>query len=118
MKILSPKIHGVLDYAVVAVFLASPRLFGLAGLPAALAYALGGIHLALTLITAFPLGLVQWVPLRVHGAIEFVVSLTLPTLPWLLRFATDSLSRNFYLGAGAVIFVTWLITDYGKPAAA
>jgi hypothetical protein len=117
MKILSPKVHGILDYVVVVIFLASPGLLGLTGLPAVIAYALGGIHLAWTLGTDFPAGLVPWVPLRVHGAIEFVVSLTLPALPWLLRFAADTLGRNFYVGAGAVIFVTWLITDYRATAA-
>lgn len=118
MKILNAKVHGILDYLVVGFFLAAPSLFGLGGLPAIIAYALAGIHLALTLVTAFPLGLVKWVPLRVHGAIEFAVSLTLPTLPWLLRFAADPVARNFYVGAGVAIFVTWLITDYRGPAAA
>jgi len=46
------------------------------------------------------------------------VSLTLAALPWLLRFAADPVARNFYLGAGAAVFVTWLITDYRGPAAA
>ena len=107
--------HGVLDYAVVTFFLAAPSLFGLAGLPAVIAYALAGIHLLLTVATDFPPGVVKLVPLPVHGGIEFAVSLLLPALPWLLRFAADPTARNLYVGAGAAIFVTWLITDYREP---
>jgi hypothetical protein len=119
MKILRPKMHGILDYVVVGLFLAAPSLFGFGGLPAAIAYALAGVHLALTLMTAFPLGAVKLVPLPVHGAIELVVSLALPALPFVLRFAAEPVARNFFLGAGAVIFITWLITDYrGATAAA
>lgn len=118
MKILSPKMHGILDYAVVVFFLVSPGLFGLAGLPATVAYALAGIHLLLTLVTAFPAGLVKLVPLPVHGAIELVVSVALPALPWLAGFAAVAVARNFYIGAGAAIFVTWLVTDYRRAASA
>lgn len=118
MKILSPKIHGILDYVVVGLFLAAPSLFGFGGLPAAIAYTLAGVHLALTLVTAFPLGAVKLVPLPVHGAIELVVSLVLPALPFVLRFAADPVARNFFIGAGVAIFFTWLITDYRGPATA
>jgi hypothetical protein len=112
MKILSPKAHGILDYAVVIIFCSAPTLFGLSGLPAMIAYALAVVHLVLTLGTAFPLGIVKLVPLPVHGAIEFVVSLALVALPWLLKFNTEIGARNFYLGAGVSIFLVWLITDY------
>lgn len=118
MRFLNAKIHGVLDYVVVAFFLAAPSLFGLDGLPAMIAYALAGIHLLLTLATAFPAGVVKLVPLPVHGGIEFVVSLALPALPWLLRFSADPAARNLYVGAGLGIFLTWLITDYRRPATA
>ena len=119
MKILNATAHGVLDYAVVTLFLAAPTLLGLSGLPAAISYALAGVHLLLTLVTAFPLGAVKLVPLPVHGAIELVVSIALGALPWLLRFSADTVARNFYLGAGAGIFIVWMVTDYRstKPAA-
>lgn len=53
MKIISPQVHGYLDYFTVVVFLLAPTLMGLTGIPALLAYALAGIHLAMTLVTYF-----------------------------------------------------------------
>lgn len=112
MRVLRPTIHGILDYAVVIAFALAPALLGLSGLPATVSYLLAGIHLLLTLVTAFPLGAVKLVPLPLHGVIELVVSIVLVALPWILRFTQDTLARDFYVGAGALIFLVWLITDY------
>jgi hypothetical protein len=112
MKILSSTVHGFLDYLVVVAFAIAPTVIGLAGLPATISYALAAVHLLLTLVTAFPLGAIKIVPLRLHGAIELIVSIALVVLPWVLKFAADTTARNFYFCAGAIIFVTWAITDY------
>jgi hypothetical protein len=112
MKIINPRIHGILDYVVVAAFAIAPTAAGLKGLPALISYSLAVVHLLLTLVTDFPLGVAKIVPLRIHGAIEFVVSIALVALPWMLNFALDVAARNFYVGAGALIFAVWLVTDY------
>jgi hypothetical protein len=116
MKIISPKLHGILDYVVVAAFAMAPAVLGLTGLAAVISYALAGIHLLLTLVTAFPLGVVKIVPLPLHGAIELVVSIALVGLPWILKFAQDATARTFYVGAGVVVFAVWLVTDYRREA--
>jgi len=112
MKFLSPKVHGVLDYAVVIAFALAPSVLGLSGLPATISYVLAAVHLLLTLVTAFPLGVVKIVPLPVHGVIEIVVSIALVALPWIVRFSPDTTARNFYVVAGVLIFVVWFFTDY------
>lgn len=112
MKILSPRIYGYLDYAVVVWFLAAPTLFGLTGIAANISYALAIIHLGLTVLTAFPLGVIKVIPLQSHGVIEFVVSFALIVLPWVLEFASVASARNFYIASGIGIFIVWLITRY------
>src|ERR1700735_4607937 len=107
MRALSPTVHGILDYVVVIVFALAPSLLGLPGVPAAISYVLAVVHLLLTLATAFPLGAVKFVPLPLHGAIELVVSIVLVAVPWILRFSQDAIARDFYVGAGALIFVVW-----------
>lgn len=114
MKILSPKIHGVLDYAVVLVFLAAPTLLGLTGAAARLSYLLAAVHLSLTLLTDFPMGALRLIPLPVHGGIELAVGPALLAAPWILGFTAHA--RIFYLAAGAAIFVTWCATDYRAKA--
>jgi len=114
MKILSPAVHGVLDYVVVAAFAAAPTVVGFSGLPATISHLLAVVHLGLTLATAFPLGVWKLVPLGVHGAIELIVSALLVPLPWIVGFAADTRARDFFVGAGVVIFLTWLLSDYAS----
>jgi hypothetical protein len=113
MKILSPRAHGYLDYLVVAAFLIGPSLFAFSQTPKTLAYVLGVVHLFVTLLTAFPLGVVKLIPFTVHGVLEFLVALGLIALPWLAGFAaTDAPARTFYVAAGIVVLLVVAVTDY------
>ncbi len=112
MKILSPKIHGYLDFLTVIIFALAPTVFGFDGLPATISYILAVVHLLLTLATAFPLGIVKIVPLLVHGGIELIVAVALVILPFILGFTEAA--RNFFIGIGIVIFIVWLISDCRK----
>jgi hypothetical protein len=51
MKVLNSKIHGIIDYLVVAFLLLSPSLFALPNYSSTFSYTLGGIHLLLTIFT-------------------------------------------------------------------
>ncbi|MGK4005052.1 hypothetical protein WMF31_20665 [Sorangium sp. So ce1036] len=112
MRILSPRAHGYLDYAVAALFLLAPSLFGFGGLPETLCYILGVVHVGMTLITAFPLGAAKLVPFPVHGALEAAVAVGLVAAPWLFGFDAVPAARNFYLATGVLIALVWLVTDY------
>ncbi len=112
LKVLSPKFHGFLDYAVVALFALAPILFGFSGIAAILAYVLAGVHCTMTLLTAFPLGVAKLIPFKVHGVIEAVAAVTIAAAPWLFRFASDAVARNFYIMGGALIAVVILLTNY------
>jgi len=114
MKILSPTMHGILDYFVVVGFALAPAIVGFSGPPAMISHLLAVIHLGLTLATAFPLGFWKLVPLRMHGAIELVVSVVLVALPWIIGFSADTRARAFYVGAGIVVCFTWLLSDYAS----
>ncbi|CAN5312469.1 hypothetical protein BH20ACI1_BH20ACI1_05240 [soil metagenome] len=116
MKILSPKIHGYLDFLTVIIFALAPTVFGFDGLPATISYILAVVHLLLTLTTAFPLGIVKIVPLLVHGGIELIVAVALVILPFILDFTEGA--RNFFVGIGIVIFIVWLISDCRKTSTA
>ena len=84
MKILNPKLHGFIDFAVVAAFLTAPSLFGFSSLPAKLSYALAIIHSGLIVTTIYPFGLLKLVPFPVHGIIELFVAIGLVIFPWIL----------------------------------
>lgn len=63
-KPISPRTHGILDYALVAIFLNAPMVFGFSGAPASALYWLAGIHLLITGTTAFPYGMFKVIPFR------------------------------------------------------
>ncbi|MEO5798086.1 MAG: hypothetical protein ABIZ70_01390 [Gemmatimonadales bacterium] len=112
MTIINARVHALLDYVVVCLLAVAPTVFHFAGVPATLAYALAAVHLVLTLCTDFPGGVLKLVPLSLHGAVEFVVSLALVGAAWILKFSTDINARNFYVGTGVLILLVWLLTDY------
>ena len=114
MNVLSPRIHAALDYLSVLVLVLAPTLFGLNDIAAAGAYALAAIHLALTLLTDFPGGVMKVVPLQSHGMIEIVVGVLLVLAPLVIPAATGlgMSGRIFFIGFGAVLVVVWAITDY------
>lgn len=111
MKAISARAHGVIDYLTVALFALAPTLFGLTGTAATLAYALAAVHLVMTLITNFPMGVAGVVPLRVHGIVELLVAMSLMGIG-MFNFGTDTTAGLFYLLIGLVILVVWVLSSY------
>lgn len=112
MKVISPRMHGYLDFLTVVLFLLAPTIFGLSDLPTLLAYSLAVIHLIVTLASDFPFGIVKLIPFTVHGWIERIVGPTLIAVPFILGFSDDETARNFYMAAGVVIILVGVLTDY------
>lgn len=116
MKVISPHMHGYLDFVTVILFLLAPTLLGLYQLPAFLAYGLAVVHLIVTLASDFPFGIVKIIPFTVHGWIERIVGPTLIAVPFVLGFSSDETARNFYMAVGVVIIVIGVLTDYKGQA--
>lgn len=112
MKVLNATAHGVLDYCAALFFFIGPHITGFTGPARSLAYAIGVVHILLSLITRMPLGVLKTLPLPVHGAVELFVSILLFALPWMANFAKGLHSRNFFWFMGLIVFVVWLLTDY------
>lgn len=113
MKILSPFVHGIIDYAVAALLLLAPTLFGFTGTPEILSYALGVGHLAYSLVTRYPLSIAKLIPFRIHGMIESAAGVFLLVSPWLFGFADDQIAaRNFFVGSAIAVGAVVLLTRY------
>jgi ABC-type multidrug transport system permease subunit len=112
MKFLSPRIHGYLDYVVVAALLLAPSIFGFGGIAAGLCYVLAVAQLGMSLLTAYPLGALKLLPFTIHGFVEAATAVLLVAAPWLFGFADVPEARNFFLASGVVLGVVWLVTDY------
>lgn len=116
MKVISPRIHGYLDFLTVILFLVAPTLLNLSQVPAMLAYSLAVVHLIVTLASDFPFGVIKLIPFPVHGWIERIVGPSLIAVPFILGFANEEIARNFYIAAGLVIIAVGVLTDYQSKA--
>ncbi len=117
MKILNSRIHGIVDYIVVLFLWLSPTLFGLSPFISILVYALGGVHLGLTVLTNFPFGLVKVIPLKIHGLIELVVGVVLIASPLVLGGmdgVVSAVDHYFFAGFGVAVLATWFVSDYSN----
>lgn len=112
MKILSPFVHGIIDYAVGILLLLAPTLFGFEGTPEILSYVLGAGHIAYSLITRYPLSIAKLIPFPIHGMIESAAGLFLLASPWLFGFADDEVARNFFIGSALAVGLVVLLTRY------
>jgi hypothetical protein len=113
MKIISPKFHAVLDYILVMLLLASPDVFGLSKTASTLAYVLGVIHFILTVCTNFSGGIFKLINLKLHGLIEFFVSIVLVVLAFTL-FKGNLTDEIFYACLALLILIIFTLTDYKR----
>lgn len=114
MKVLSPRLHGYLDYLTVVIFLIAPFLLDLEGLPAIISNIIAIIYLLMTLLTDFSLGLVKLIPIKTHAWVETVVGPIVLLLPFILGFYETA--RIYYIAMGAIIIIVSLITDYKQAS--
>ncbi|SNR46393.1 SPW repeat domain-containing protein [Hymenobacter mucosus] len=113
MKVISPRVHGMLDYGTIALFALAPTLFNFDGPYATACYVLAAGYLLITLMTDFPLGIFRMIPFPMHGGLELVSGLALLAVPFLFGFHDDNHeARNFFMGMGILFLGSWLLTDW------
>jgi hypothetical protein len=113
MKIISPTLHGVLDYLTCGLCLLAPSIFGFTGAYATVWYILAAGYLLISLITNMPLGAFKVVPFWLHGRLELVSGLVFMASPWLFGFATENgVARNFFVAMGVVFLLVFLCTQW------
>lgn len=113
MKLLSPQIHGMVDYLLGVLFIVAPFWLNFVSpLAQIISLAVGASVLLLSLLTRYPLGVLRVIPFTVHGAIEFIAAIALIAMPWLAGFDGVPPARNFFVGAGVALFAVWMTTDY------
>ena len=107
MKILSPKVHGILDYVVGLLFLALPYLAGweIATPQARVLLILGALTITYSIMTRYEVGLLGIIPFRVHLIIDMISGIFLLASPWLLGFADEMYLPHVLLGAFEIVAV-------------
>lgn len=87
-RIISARFHGVLDYAVGLLLIASPWLFRFSGDPvaAAVPVVMGGGAIFYSLFTRYPLSVYGVIPFNAHLVLDLLSGLFLVVSPWLCMF--------------------------------
>lgn len=63
---ITSRVHGILDYITVLIFVLAPSLFSLSEAGTVLAYILAVVHLLMTIFTAFSSGFISLIPFQLH----------------------------------------------------
>lgn len=107
IRFLSPGLHALFDYALVAFLLVAPPAFGWSGAATGFAWTIGLAHLVMTLFTDFHRSVVRVVPFWAHGMVEagaaaFLVFMGLLTAP----------ANGLLLVVGCAILAVGAVTRY------
>ena len=115
MKTIPTFVHGIFDYIVGIVLLVAPNLFGFAdmGGPAVMIpRVLGVLILVQALMTNYELGLIRVIPMKLHLAVDYILTLFLAVSPWLFGFyAQPKHVWMPHLVVGVCAFVLALMTE-------
>jgi SPW repeat len=93
MRMISTRMHGVMDYLVGALLIASPWIFGFNDESSTAKWTfvvLGIVVLATSLMTNYELGAMHVVPMHIHLWADALVGLVLALSPWIFGYADDT----------------------------
>jgi hypothetical protein len=113
MKLISPKLHGIIDYFLIIFLYASPTFFAMQKDVATYVYLLATAQLILTIITDYSFGMFRMVPLKVHQFIELAISLGMIIAAFTL-FQYDERTQPYFAALGIFWLIVVVFTDYTK----
>jgi hypothetical protein len=107
MRIIPTKIHGILDYAMGLLLIASPWIFDFArdGAETWIPVILGVSTILYSLFTNYELGISGKISMKAHLGIDMVSGIFLAVSPWLFGFADYVYLPHVILGLTEVVAV-------------
>ncbi|AGF71199.1 hypothetical protein [Corynebacterium halotolerans] len=109
---VTPRAHGLVDYALLGVWAGVPRLLGLPRRVRTVFQVMGLAQVGLNAVTDQPYALRRLVPFRVHGEIEKYSGPLYIVLPLVVGAWRDPRSRAFHLVFGAVLLTNFNLTNW------
>lgn len=116
MKIISTKVHGILDYMMGILLIASPWLFGFAsnGWETWVPVVLGVSAIIYSLMTNYELGLTHNFSMRTHLTLDIISGILLAASPWIFGFADLVYLPHLVLGIAEVGAASLTTTKVGE----
>ena len=117
MKILSPRIHSLLDYGAALGLIGAPWLLGFSAQGALAAWLSTGAGVGLicySLITNYPsYSAVKILPLKAHLTLDVIAGLVFIAAPFVFGFT--GIVQLYYIAQGVVVLALVSITNTNKP---
>ncbi|MGI8721905.1 MAG: SPW repeat domain-containing protein [Geodermatophilaceae bacterium] len=113
-------VHGILEYALGVLFIAAPFVFTFdSGAATGMSVAVGVLILILAAVSEGPVSLVNQLPVLLHVALIYLLSIFLIAAPFLLGFADEVPPRNFFIISGVLLLLVTIGTRFrrSEPAA-
>jgi hypothetical protein len=106
-------VHGAAEYLAGPLFIAAPFLFDFESNAArAFAVVVGLAILVHTASSALPTGLAKVIPVSVHAAFDFGLSIVLVAAPFLLGFSDESAPTAFFIVLGVLVLLLTIATRF------
>lgn len=101
---ISTKVHGYLDYAMGALLIAAPWLFGFAegGAETWVPVILGAGTILYSLLTDYELGVTKGISMGTHLTLDLMGGLLLAVSPWIFGFADIVYLPHLILGIAEI----------------
>ena len=104
MRLISSRLHALLDYAIALFSIVLPVLIGLEGPRETMVLLAFGLLLILySLFTDYELGMSQQIPLWLHFRIDQLMGLMIMVSPWLMNFHEAIYLPHILLGLALVV---------------
>jgi hypothetical protein len=100
MKIISTKTHGMLDYLMGIILIASPWIFGFAtgGAEQWIPIILGAGALVYSMMTNYELGVFKTLSMKTHLTLDLMSGILLAASPWIFGFSDRVSTPHLILG--------------------
>ncbi|HEX8332472.1 MAG TPA: SPW repeat protein [Segetibacter sp.] len=104
MRVISTKAHGVLDYMMGVLLIASPWIFGFAtgGAEQWVPVAVGAMALVYSLLTNYEMGAVRTISMSTHLTLDLLSGILLAASPWIFGFADTVYLPHLILGIAEI----------------
>jgi hypothetical protein len=110
---IPPLVHGLMDYGIAALLIASSFLFGFTADAATAAAIVAGVAvLIIAACTAWTAGLIKSIPVPAHAMLDYLLSILLIAAPFLFGFSGDGNATAFFIVAGAVDLLLTIATRF------
>ncbi len=122
MKILDLDFHACMDYAIGALLLVSPWLFGFSqeGNASLIMLAMGNVLILYGMMTDFDFSLIAIIPFEVHLGLDIAFGVLLMASPWIFDFAAQIYMPQVVMGLATItvaIFTQDTRPDFKLPRA-